>query len=170
MWLADQEFLGKMSTLPPSPASWITVIYFFMIWNHYISEFHPPYQSHTHKHTHTHSLIITVYGCFSGDIVIKSSSSHVHLSQLWCIQYHWQSLIWGWSCDQIQSHILGMMGVESIMSQFSCSWKRNTGRYFPFSLNITISRYELCIATDIWVPEWWRTLRWIRKEGKNLNP
>jgi len=115
-------------------------------------------------------LIITVYGCFSGDIVIKSSSSHVHLSQLWCIQYHWQSLIWGWSCDQIQSHILGMMGVESIMSQFSCSWKRNTGRYFPFSLNITISRYELCIATDIWVPEWWRTLRWIRKEGKNLNP
>ena len=114
----------------------------------------PPYQSHTHIHTLSLSLIVTVYGCFSGDIVIKSSSSHIHLSQLRCIHYHWQSLTWGWSCDQIQSHILGMMGVGSIMSQFSCPWKRNTGRYFPFSLNITISRYELCIAIDIWGPEW----------------
>ena len=82
MWLADQEFLGKMSTLPPSPASWITVIYFFMIWNHYISEFHPPLsitytQTHTHTLSHHNSIWMFFRGHCDKILIISCSSKPV---------------------------------------------------------------------------------------------
>ena len=56
----------------------------------------PPYQSHTHKHTHSLSHHNSIWMFFRGhcDKILIISCS---LSQLWCIQYHWQSLIVGWS-------------------------------------------------------------------------
>ena len=93
MPLADQEFLCKMSTLPPSPASLITIICFFMIWNHYISEFHPPINhthTHTHSQTHTHTLSLShhnsIWMFFRGHcdkiLIISCSSKPVMMHPL----------------------------------------------------------------------------------------